>query len=174
MTPKDSQQWQAFTTQQTKDIFNMAPSRGREWERQILRFCIGWADAMEQRMSRGEAVAGCAEVTSYEIDEAVTEGLTLLMYQYCVGVLVRYWAYGEQLRVWHNRRFVLEADDSCCGDCLIDCCSIHTIMGKIMLVALYRDVMKHEGGYKAVIDKALAALFLSALEAHYDKLGVRA
>lgn len=174
MTPKDSQQWMAFTTQQSKDVFNMAPSRGKEWTRQILRFCTGWADAMEQRMSRGEAVAGCAEATSYEIDEAVTEGLTLLMYQYCVGVLVRHWAYGEQLRVWHNKRFVLEADESCCGDCLIDCSSVNTVKGKVTLIALYRRVMQYEGGYNAVIDKTLTALFLSALEEHYEKLGVTA
>jgi hypothetical protein len=172
MTPKVPKEWQEFAAQQDKILVDMAPSQGREWNRQIMRFVVAWADEMERLMSLGETVASCAERASYEADETTTEGLTLLMFQYCVGVLVKFWAYGDQLRDWHNKRFVPDGDISCCGESLIDCASIHTPMGRATLIAPYRYVMQLSGGYQAVVDKAQAAVFLRTLEEHYTALGV--
>ena len=58
-----------------------------------------WADLIEARMAKGEALEFCARETSREAD---TDGITGFMYGAAVSILAKSWVHGEQLRRWHN------------------------------------------------------------------------
>ena len=68
----------------------------------IIRYAERWADLMEQKMDEGAALADIANQTSREAD---TEGITGFMYGAAISVLADSWAYGEELRVWHNAQY---------------------------------------------------------------------
>ncbi len=65
----------------------------------VLRYAEAWADLMEKRMAAGEKLADIAKKASHDAD---TEGITGFMYGCAVSELARCWAYGEELRLWHN------------------------------------------------------------------------
>lgn len=71
----------------------------------VVRYAERWADLMEQKINTGEKLVDIASKTS---DEADTEGITGFMYGYAVQVLSDVWKYGEDLRLWHNKKYKYE------------------------------------------------------------------
>lgn len=67
----------------------------------VVSYGEDWADLMEGRMSKGEALEDIAEATSRQAD---TDGITGFMYGAAVSALAHCWEHGERLRVWHNRK----------------------------------------------------------------------
>lgn len=65
----------------------------------VIDYAERWANLMEERIENGETVADCAKETSNEAD---IDGITGFMYGASVGVLATSWAWGEELRRWHN------------------------------------------------------------------------
>lgn len=65
----------------------------------VVDFAERWADLMEKRMAKGAKLAEIADACSSEAD---TEGITGFMYGAAVQTLAQTWAYGEDLRRWHN------------------------------------------------------------------------
>lgn len=69
------------------------------WSSAILTYAERWARFMQFEMDNGSKLEDVAESTSQEAD---LEGISGYMYGRAVSVLVHYWRYGEQLRIWHN------------------------------------------------------------------------
>lgn len=67
--------------------------------RRCFTYAEEWADLMEARMAKGEALEDCAAATSREAD---TDGITGFMYGAAVSILAKCWVHGDQLRRWHN------------------------------------------------------------------------
>lgn len=72
-----------------------------------VEYAQRWADLMEQKIATGQKVADIAEETSNEAD---TEGITGFMYGYAVSLLSYFWEYGEELRLWHNKKYHHDGD----------------------------------------------------------------
>lgn len=68
----------------------------------VIRYAERWADLMEQKISTGKKLADIASETSHEAD---TEGITGFMYGCAVQILSDVWKYGEDLRLWHNKKY---------------------------------------------------------------------
>ena len=68
----------------------------------IIRYAERWADLMEQKINTGEKLVDIASKTS---DEADTEGITGFMYGCAVQILSDVWKHGEDLRLWHNKKY---------------------------------------------------------------------
>lgn len=66
----------------------------------VIEFAETWARLMEARIAGGEALADCAEPTSYLA--AHHFGLTGFQYGCAVSILAAVWRHGEELRRWHN------------------------------------------------------------------------
>jgi len=67
-----------------------------------VRYAEAWADLMEEEVDKGKSLAEVAEETSHKAD---TEGITGFMYGCAVSILSDVWVYGEELRVWHNKKY---------------------------------------------------------------------
>lgn len=85
----DPEKWQKFVA---------ANSDG--YGGRIVRYAEEWARLMQTRMDNGESLADCAEDLSHLADD---DGITGFMYGAAVSVLSQCWAYGENLRRWHNK-----------------------------------------------------------------------
>lgn len=68
----------------------------------VIDFAERWANLMEPRLEAGEDLVSIADATC---DEADTEGITGFMYGAAVQTLAHTWAWGEQLRLWHNHQY---------------------------------------------------------------------
>lgn len=68
----------------------------------IVEYAERWANLMEQKIAAGQKVADVAEETSNEAD---TENITGAMYGCALSLLLYFWEYGEELRLWHNKRY---------------------------------------------------------------------
>ncbi len=71
----------------------------------ILSYAESWADMMEKEISNGKKLEDIAEKTSYDAD---TSGITGFMYGCAVSILAECWEHGEELRVWHNKKYGVE------------------------------------------------------------------
>ena len=65
----------------------------------VVTYTERWADLMEAKLDDGLVIDDIAEETSHTAD---SEGITGFMYGCAVSALSFYWAYGEELRRWHN------------------------------------------------------------------------
>lgn len=72
-----------------------------------VEYAQRWADLMEQKIAAGQKVADVAEETSNEAD---TENITGAMYGCAFSLLSYFWEYGEELRLWHNKRYHHNSD----------------------------------------------------------------
>ena len=72
-----------------------------------VEYAQRWAGLMEQKIAAGQKVTDIAEETSNEAD---TEGITGFMYGYAVSFLSYFWEYGEELRLWHNKKYHHDGD----------------------------------------------------------------
>lgn len=73
----------------------------------VIRYAERWANMMEAEIDKGAKVKDIAGKTSHEAD---TEGITGFMYGCAVNILSNVWAYGEELRKWHNKEYDYEGD----------------------------------------------------------------
>lgn len=66
--------------------------------------CFVWAEAwselMEKEIDKGAKIADIASRTSHESGDG--EGYTGFMYNMTIQILGECWAYGDELREWHN------------------------------------------------------------------------
>lgn len=73
----------------------------------VIRYMERWADMMEEAIEDGATIQEVAESTSHMAD---TDGITGFMYGCAVNYLSQFWVHGEDLRVWHNRKYKYEGD----------------------------------------------------------------
>lgn len=74
----------------------------------IVDFTIRWADLMESAIEKGTPLEKCAEKLSHDAD---TDGITGNMYGMAVHLLSTYWVHGDTLRVWHNAKYNVGAEE---------------------------------------------------------------
>ncbi|WNO29868.1 hypothetical protein [Bacillus phage SDFMU_Pbc] len=68
----------------------------------IFKYAEKWADLMESLIEEGKQLEDIAQETSFT---ANTDGITGFMYGAAVAVLSFHWEHGEELRVWHNKKY---------------------------------------------------------------------
>jgi hypothetical protein len=71
----------------------------------VVKYTERWANLMEKELEKGNTVADIAKETSHEAD---TDGITGFMYGCAVSFLSKVWEHGEELRVWHNKKYGIE------------------------------------------------------------------
>jgi hypothetical protein len=71
--------------------------------RAIIEYAMTWARLMQSKISRGYRLKDIASLASHEAD---TDGITGFMFGAAVRVLSDVWVYGDDLRIWHNARYV--------------------------------------------------------------------
>lgn len=69
------------------------------YSKRVISYAADWAWLMEQEITKNRTIAEMAEETSHLADY---DGITGFMYGAAVAELAANWAYGEQLRRWHN------------------------------------------------------------------------
>lgn len=135
----DFVKWQQLKQRASQDVENVefTSMKGSDYIAQIFAFAERWAHLMDEQIAKGETVEHVAEATSYLADEEVTEGVSLIMYQQAVQLLVYAWDRGQELRVWHNQRF---ADDTVHPG--IFCCDTIRVGGgkRAAIIASYGDL----------------------------------
>ena len=73
----------------------------------VLTYLQKYAELMEKDIIKGNKLEDVAYRTRFEAD---TEGITGLMYGMAVNILSTVWEYGEELRIWHNKRHGYEGE----------------------------------------------------------------
>lgn len=73
----------------------------------IFEYAILWAQLMQQELSKGKTIDECADKASHDAD---TDGITGYMYGAAAAILSECWKYGQELRVWHNKKYEYEGD----------------------------------------------------------------
>lgn len=70
-------------------------------------YAEAWATEMEAKLAADAklAVADIAKVTSHEVDQRPSFGITGFMYGAAVQILAQCWERGEEMRRWHNREY---------------------------------------------------------------------
>lgn len=63
-----------------------------------------WAEAIEEQIDAGVALADCAKAVFSTVDRDLGRwgGLTGFQYGCAVSILAQVWEHGEELRRWHN------------------------------------------------------------------------
>jgi len=74
------------------------------YSNRVVTYGEDWANLTEARINAGEQLIDVIEETSRQAD---TDGITGFMYNCAVQALCEFWAYGEDLRVWHNLKVQL-------------------------------------------------------------------
>lgn len=106
---------------QIKDIkYETFKSNNQPSAYSIFRYAEKWADLMESEITKGSKIENIADRLSHEAD---TDGITGFMYNTAVTILSSFWLYGDDLRMWHNKKYGYE------GDGLINSSTL-TIRGK--------------------------------------------
>lgn len=95
MKIRDKEKWQRYQEKNT-DLY------GGE----VIVYAERWANLMELHMEEGSVLVDVAEKTSHEADTSKISGF---MYGAAVSVLASVWEHGEELRVWHNSEYNLDA-----------------------------------------------------------------
>lgn len=86
-----------------KDKFQKGRNANKDpYGNAVFEYLIRWADMMEERISKGEAISNMAKETSHKAD---IEGITGFQYGCAVNILSQVWEYGEELRTWHNSKY---------------------------------------------------------------------
>ena len=103
MTIKDEKivQYNQFIRESKKSMF----------KRDILKFCVIWADIMEEKIVNGavlEDIAKESERECYDIDSSID--ITGSMYPICISLLADCWIFGDDLRNWHNKKYGYKGD----------------------------------------------------------------
>lgn len=78
---------------------------GDPYSARVVSYGEDWAKLMEEQIADGYAVANCAEATSRQAD---TDGIAGYMYGAAVSGLSKFWEHGDDLRAWHNRKYLTE------------------------------------------------------------------
>ena len=73
-----------------------------EYVNGIFRYAMLWGKVMQKYISEGKKIEDIADKSSHECD---LEGITGYMYGCAVNLLSQYWNYGEELRIWHNKKY---------------------------------------------------------------------
>ncbi len=76
------------------------------FKRDIYKFCVAWANKMEEKILNGAVLADIAKESERECyEEDNTLDITGSMYPICVSLLSDCWIYGDELRNWHNQKY---------------------------------------------------------------------
>jgi hypothetical protein len=76
------------------------------YSRAVVDFGEHWAGLMEIEIAKGKTVAQCAEKTSHEA--AKKYEITGFMYGAAAAALSKWWIHGNELRAWHNAKYLDE------------------------------------------------------------------
>lgn len=68
----------------------------------VVDFAKRWAELMESEIANGAKLVDVADRTSTEAD---TDGVTGFMYGCAVSALFQLWEHGNELRMWHNKKY---------------------------------------------------------------------
>lgn len=68
----------------------------------IVDYGEAWANLMEAEIAKGNKLEDIAQRTEREAD---TEGITGFMYGAAVSALRHFWIHGQELAVWHNKKY---------------------------------------------------------------------
>lgn len=75
--------------------------------RGVFMYVESWANMMEKEILDGASVEDIADRLS---GVANTDGITGFMYVASISILSSHWEYGEDLRKWHNSKFIYEGE----------------------------------------------------------------
>lgn len=83
-----------------------------DYGRACFTYAERWAEMLEKKIEEStEESAKVIEENANELShKADVEGITGFMYGCAVQILSLHWVYGEELRVWHNRKYGHEGD----------------------------------------------------------------
>lgn len=86
-----------------KDLYN---EKLNSYEHGCFIYAERLADMLEDliKSSADEPMKVVFDNAKRISNEADIEGITGFMYVYAVGILSKYWEYGEELRKWHNKK----------------------------------------------------------------------
>lgn len=90
----------AMTRDETKWQAGIAAQNGHGYGLGIFEYAEAWARLMQKRMAGGAKLPDIAQETSSLADKGI--GITGFMYGCAVAALADAWAYGPELRRWHN------------------------------------------------------------------------
>lgn len=80
-------------------------NKGDPYSNAVIVFAEKWARIMEGKMAAGESLAQCADAACSLADD---DGITGFMYGAAVSTLAQTWVHGDELRRWHNRKYMTE------------------------------------------------------------------
>lgn len=73
----------------------------------VVDFCERWAELMEKQITSGKKLTEVSDATEKEAD---ADGITGFMYGCAIDVLSQTWVYGEDLKAWHNGKYMYKGD----------------------------------------------------------------
>lgn len=97
-----------FKDEQAKELWDDVVQKNSTdpYARGIVTYARRWAKYMQTLIAEGKTIAEVAEQASFDAD---LEGITGFMYGCAVKTLSQCWKYGEELRVWHNSKYGVNA-----------------------------------------------------------------
>lgn len=95
-----------FKTEDLKNDFALKVTATHDfYAKGILSYTQRWADLCEQRAVDGVLTDAIIAQAS---DDADIDGITGFMYGYAVRFLWAYWIHGDQVALWHNRKYGID------------------------------------------------------------------
>lgn len=85
----------------------IAAQNGAPYGLCVFTFAEYWARLMQKKMDEGHSLEAVAEECSSKAD-IPCGGITGFMYGCAVSILAQCWKHGEELRVWHNRKYQIK------------------------------------------------------------------
>lgn len=74
-----------------------------DYSKAAIEYTKHWAELMEVQIESGKELKDIAKDTSFE--SSAKYEITIAMHNVAVELLVKFWFYGKDLMIWHNRRF---------------------------------------------------------------------
>ena len=100
--------------------FTLKEGMVEEWNKGVAKnqdsygFCVyeysnEWATLMEKAINEGAVLKDVFMDLSHKTDEKY--GITGYMFGASVGMLANWWIHGDELRIFHNNRYGVKADE---------------------------------------------------------------
>lgn len=97
-----------FKNEVAKKEWDISRSNNQDsYGKGVVDFCERWANLMEMQITNGKKLTEIASDTEKEAD---TDGITGFMYGCAIDTLSQVWKYGDELKAWHNRKYMYEGE----------------------------------------------------------------
>lgn len=84
---------------------NKVYDRSSDYYQYTITFAKQWADLMEEKINQEDST-DAVEKYAYELRfKTKNDDITGNMFTYAVLYLAEYWAYGKELKEWHNKKY---------------------------------------------------------------------